>query len=184
MVCSGDMGVPSEERAREVHKDDRHKTKMTSLLKVGNLLKKVRALAIAYYKETGKPLGVTGEIAEYEAAKLLSLELASAREPGFDAVRKKGVIVERIQIKGRRLVVGSKNSGRVPSINLKKDWDSVMLVLLNDAYQPTAIYEATRRRITTALMAPGSKARNERGALSISKFRAIGKKIWSQKKQE
>jgi hypothetical protein len=31
-------------------------------------------------------LGITGEIGEYEAARLLGLRLASAREPGYDAV--------------------------------------------------------------------------------------------------
>ena len=51
------------------------------------ILEEVKSLAVEYYQLTGKPLGVTGEIAEMEAAKLLDLELAEARTPGFDAYR-------------------------------------------------------------------------------------------------
>ena len=43
-------------------------------------------LAMAYRDITGKPLGITGEVGEYHAAKLLGLHLADARQPGYDAV--------------------------------------------------------------------------------------------------
>lgn len=43
------------------------------------MLERARAAAIDYYKLTGKLLGVTGEIGEYEAARLLDLKLAAAR---------------------------------------------------------------------------------------------------------
>lgn len=43
------------------------------------ILHDVKALAIEYDAATGKPLGVTGEIAEVEAARLLGLHLAEAR---------------------------------------------------------------------------------------------------------
>jgi len=33
------------------------------------ILADVRALAVEYYELTGKPLGVTGEIAEFEASE-------------------------------------------------------------------------------------------------------------------
>ncbi len=44
-------------------------------------------LAAEYYRLTSKPLGVTGEVAEYVAAELLGLALAPARTAGYDAVR-------------------------------------------------------------------------------------------------
>ena len=65
------------------------------------LLREVKALAVEYYQMTGKPLGVTGEIAEFEVAEKLNLELAEARSPGYDAIRRKGRLEEKIQIKGR-----------------------------------------------------------------------------------
>jgi hypothetical protein len=57
----------------------------------------VKPLAATYYKITGKPLGVTGEIGEMEAADRLGLTLVPARTKGFDAWRRK----EKFQIKTR-----------------------------------------------------------------------------------
>jgi hypothetical protein len=52
------------------------------------LLGEAKQLAREYYELTAKPLGITGEVAEYEAARLLGVELAPARTAGYDAVRK------------------------------------------------------------------------------------------------
>jgi hypothetical protein len=85
---------------------------------------------------------------------------------------------ELLQIKGRRLTPSSQASQRVGGIDLEKDWDVVLLVLLDQHYEPTAIYEADRRAVTAALTKPGSKARNERGSLAVSQFNSIGSQIW------
>jgi len=45
------------------------------------------SLAKRYKALTGKPLGVTGEIAKFTAARLLGLERSSARNPGYDATK-------------------------------------------------------------------------------------------------
>jgi hypothetical protein len=142
------------------------------------LLREVKQLAREYYELTDKPLGVTGEIAEYEAASILKLELSPARQSGYDAIRDIDGRTERLQIKGRRLTATSKRSQRVGGINLKHDWDVVILVLLDEHYEPTEIYEAVRHAVTGALAKPGSKARNERGSLAISQFKRIGSRIW------
>jgi len=42
-------------------------------------LRQAKELAVAYLKLTGKPLGIAGEIAEYEAAEKLGLVMADAR---------------------------------------------------------------------------------------------------------
>jgi hypothetical protein len=55
----------------------------------------------------------------------------------------------------------------------------VLLVLLDETFEATAIYEADRPAVEAALLAPGSKARNERGALAVSKFKSIGRRIWA-----
>src|SRR5271166_5200400 len=52
--------------------------------RVRNILAKVKPLAAEYYRLTGKPLGVTGEVAEYVAAQLLGLQLAPPRTKGYD----------------------------------------------------------------------------------------------------
>ena len=46
---------------------------------VMNLLHDAKMLAQQYRTLTGKPLGITGEVAEYEAARILDLELTAAR---------------------------------------------------------------------------------------------------------
>jgi hypothetical protein len=66
------------------------------------------------------------------------------------------------------------------SINTEKEWDAVLMVLLDQNFDAFEIHEAQRADIVAALTAPGSKARNERGALAISKFKAIGKLRWTR----
>jgi hypothetical protein len=69
--------------------------------RVTAILAGVKRLSCEYYALTGKPLGVTGEVAEFDAAEILGLELAPARTAAYDAIRRVGEAVERIQIKGR-----------------------------------------------------------------------------------
>lgn len=147
--------------------------------KVIEVLEGAVKAAIAYYELTGKPLGITGELAECYAAQLLDLELVVARTPGYDALDNQG---RRIQIKARRITRDKANSSqRVGSIRLNHDWDVVMLVLLDENFNAFAIYEADRLRIKEEIERPGSKARNERGALPVSTIKRIGKKVWSSK---
>ena len=145
------------------------------------LLAEAKELAREYYELTDKPLGVTAEIAEYEAARLLNLELAPARMPGYDATRSTPEGDRHLQIKGRCILPGSKPGQRLGSINLEKPWDAVLLVLLDERFDPTEIYEADRSAVAAALSAPGSKARNERGQMAVSQFKSIGRKVWPPK---
>lgn len=46
------------------------------------------------------------------------------------------------------------------------------------AAEATEIYEADRTAVLATLAMPGSKARNERGALPITKFRTVGQLHW------
>jgi hypothetical protein len=148
------------------------------------ILGTAKALAKRYRALTGRPLGVTGEIAEYEAVRILGLKLADVREAGFDAVRVRDGREERMQIKARCLLPGCKPSQRIGRIELGKPWDVVLLVLLNEDFEATAIYEAGRAALEAALTAPGSKSRNERGALGVNKFKAIGRKVWPPAKSD
>ena len=140
------------------------------------LLREVKALAVEYYQMTGKPLGVTGEIAEFEVAEKLNLELAEARSPGYDAIRRKGRLEEKIQIKGRWKRDGKK-WGRVSRIDIKKEFDSVVLILMHRDYEIFGIWEADRGKIIEMLTKPGSKARNERGSMSVPQFISIARQV-------
>jgi hypothetical protein len=148
---------------------------------VFEILKQVKTLGSEYRHLTGRPLGCTGEIAEYEAARILGLELSPVRQAGYDAVRLSAAgTKERLQIKARCLLPGAKPGQRIGKIDCEKEWDAVLLVLLDENFDATAIWEAQRAAVIPVLTAPGSRARNERGALGVSKFKSIGKLIWKR----
>lgn len=157
---------------------------MTNSARILELLGEAKKLAREYYSLTSKPLGITGEVAEYEAARILGVELTPARQAGYDAVERRDGSVRRLQIKGRCLLPNCKPGQRVGSIDITKDWDAVLLVLLNENFDATVMYEAERMAVVEALSAPGSKARNERGQLGVTKFKAIGKLRWHRQKVE
>lgn len=53
----------------------------TAASRVMQILADAKRLAQDYHELTGRPLGVTGEVAEYEAVRLLGLEPAPVRQP-------------------------------------------------------------------------------------------------------
>lgn len=148
---------------------------------VFQILRDAKLLARRYYHITGKPLGVTGEVAEFEAARILNLELELARQAGYDATGTRDGLTLKIQIKGRYFPNRKLRGGRLGSIDLKQPFDTVLLVLLDAEYNAFQIYEASRRAVETLLTRPGSKARNERGSVGISQFKAISSLRWARK---
>ena len=144
--------------------------------KAKDILAEVKPLAVEYWELTGKPMGVTGEIGEFEAAEILGLELETARSTGHDAVRHEGPR-QKIQIKSRWKRDGKK-WGRVSKIDTSKEFDSVMLVLMQGNYEVHEIWEAERDDVIDRLDAPGSKSRNVRRSMGVSQFKSIAKKVW------
>lgn len=144
------------------------------------ILSKAKELAAEYYRLTGKPLGITGEVAEYVAAEALNLELAPPRTKGYDAIRKTEAGEIRIQIKGRAFGETSKRSQRLGTIKRGSPCDKVLLVLLNsDTLEPREMWEAPMSKVEERLGVPGSRAR-ERGSLSVSEFKRLADRIWPQ----
>ncbi|WP_409286904.1 DUF6998 domain-containing protein [Pseudomonas guariconensis] len=153
---------------------------MDQTQEVFDVLREAKVLARRYYDLTGKPLGLTGEIAEFEAATLLGLQLELARQAGYDATEVRDGRTMRVQIKGRYIPDQRKRGGRVGSIDLRQPFDTVLLVLLDAEYNAYAMYEATREAVEVLLTKPGSKSRNERGSLGISQLKAISVERWSR----
>lgn len=139
-------------------------------------LEAAKAVARRYRQLTGRPLGITGEIGEMAVAQLLGLKLAPARQAGYDAEGRDG---RKVQIKARCLPATAKPGQRVGSNRLDHEWDTVALILMNEEFEPLAVYEAERSAVEKELARPGSKARNERGAMAVSKFKAIGDLRWT-----
>ena len=143
------------------------------------ILGDVKKLAQEYRRATGKPLGVTGEVAEYEAARILGLELTPARNSGYDAIERVGEEARKLQIKGRCLQPGGKRSQRLGRIDREKEWDALLMVLLNENLEATEIREAERASVLAALSASDSNAL-KRGQLTVDKVITIGRLRWER----
>jgi hypothetical protein len=142
------------------------------------LLGEVKKLAKEYRQLTGRHLGVTGEIAEYEAARLLGLTLYPVRQRGCDAYCMENDQTVKVQIKGRSLDKGL--YGALSRIDPKSDWDRVVLVRMDRDYEPVEIYQADRAVVVPAIERPGSATRNVRFQLPISTFVGVSTKVWSR----
>lgn len=144
---------------------------------VDKLMAETRRLAAEYRRATGQPLPVTAEIAKYDAARLLDLEVIQQQNGGFDAVGRSGENRDRrFQVKGRAIFDEVKGGHRVGQLKLEQDWDSVLLVLMDKDLEPYEIWEADRPTIEQA-MQQGKRSR--KGAMTVAKFQAIGNCVWS-----
>ncbi|MEJ2589848.1 MAG: hypothetical protein P8178_00365 [Candidatus Thiodiazotropha sp.] len=143
------------------------------------LIAQARVLAAEYRRTMGKPLpGISNEIAEHDAIRLLTLAPRAEGEGGFDATDPaRGD--KRIQIKSRTIFDESKSGQRLGQLKLDKEWDSVVLVLMDENYEPYEIYEAERDDIVEVLD-KSSSSRAKRGAMSVSRFKIIGRLAWTR----
>jgi hypothetical protein len=146
-----------------------------SVYSLEKLISETRRLAAEYRRTTGKPLpGVSNEIAEYDAAKLLNLELVQDRSDGYDAVGKGAIDGRRVQIKARAIFDESKSGHRIGQLKTEKAWDMVVLVVMNENYDVVEIFKADRGTLIKNI----GENRNKRGAMSVAKFKNIGQLVW------
>jgi hypothetical protein len=149
---------------------------VTNIYAAEKLIAQARQLAAEYRRTMGKPLpGVSAEIAEYDAVRLLGLEAGRAGEGGWDAVDAE--TGRRIQIKSRAIFDESKGGERLGQLKLNQAWDAVVLVLMDENYEPVEIYEADRADIEEYVNA-SSASRAKRGAMSVARFKIIGRLRW------
>ena len=147
---------------------------------VDKLISEARRLAADYRRATGKPLaGVSGEIAQHDAARLLNLEIADTNIGGYDARGHGNREGKRIQIKGRTIFEEGKSGQRIGQLKLEQEWDSIMLVIMDENLEPYEIYEADREDILAALNDPAASKRSKRGAMSVSRFKNISHLVWT-----
>jgi len=151
----------------------------TNIYSVDKLIEQARQLAADFKQMTGKPLpGVSNEIAEHDAVKLLGLELCEDRSHGFDARRVSTTVgPQRVQIKARAIFNDNYRGQRLGQLKFDKEWDSVVLVLMNERYQAFEILEARREEIVDNIN--DNPSRSKRGAMSVAKFRNIATLVWT-----
>lgn len=153
---------------------------MANLYAPERLITQARKLAAEYRRTMGKPLpGVSSEIAEHDAIRLLKLEPRPlGAEGGYQATdpARDG---KRIQVKSRAIFDECKGGQRLGQLNLDSPWDSVVLVLMDEDYEPYAIYEAERDEVLAAV-GSASPNRAKRGAMSVARFKIIGRLAWTR----
>jgi len=150
-----------------------------SLYAANKLISQARQLAAEYRRTMAKPLpGISNEIALHDAIHLLKLKPAPADAPGYDATDPaRGDL--RIQIKSRTIFDERKSGQRIGQIKVDQAWDAVVLVLMDEEYEPYEIYEAERDELLE-YMAKSSSNRAKRGALSVARFKMIGRLAWTR----
>jgi len=127
----------------------------------------------------GKPLpGVSNEIALHDAIRLLELVPVEKSVGGYDAIDPNRED-RRIQIKSRTIFDENVGSQRIGQIKVDQDWDSVVLVLMDEDYEPFEIYEAERDDLLE-YVGKSSSSRAKRGILSVSRFRIISRLAWTK----
>ncbi|HQU15155.1 MAG: hypothetical protein B7Z66_05940 [Chromatiales bacterium 21-64-14] len=150
---------------------------------VDKLIAQARQLAADYKRAMGKPLaGVSGEIAEYDAACLLDLELCQERRGGYDAIGRGPRDGLRFQIKGRAIFDEKKSGQRIGQLKVDQEWDRLLLVLLDENFETVEIYEAQREAVLEAAGSGASSRRSKRGAMSVARFKNIARLAWSRER--
>lgn len=150
-----------------------------SLYSYDKLIEETRKLAAEFRRTTGTMLPVSGEIARHDVSHHLNLELNKENAAGFDAIGKNEREGLRIQIKSR--VVGDcvKPGHRIGQLNPDGNWDLVILSIMDDEFEPLEMYQASREEIIDAVEDANSN-RKKRGAISVAKFKNIGKLVWTK----
>jgi len=152
-----------------------------SIYSLEKLISETRRIARDYRNATGKSLGgVSGEIAQFDACKALDLEpVAPGTQGGYDAVGHGKREGKKVQIKGRVIFDEEKSGQRIGQLKMEQEWDSVVLVLMDENFEAFEIYEADRDEILAAQQESQSK-RAKRGAMSVAKFKAISELVWTR----
>lgn len=147
---------------------------------VDALMNQTRHLAALYRQTTGQTLPVSAELGRYDAACLLDLQPApKPLVAGVDFIGSQHLYhCKLIQVKSRVIFNEKSSSYRIGQLNVAMPWEIVVLVLYNERYEPYAIYGTSKEEVTQALS--GATARNQRGAMSLAKFKAISQLIWTK----
>jgi hypothetical protein len=147
---------------------------------IDKLISETRRLAAEYRRSTGQTLPVSGEIARHDAARLLGLKLCEPGAAGVDAIGTGSREGQRVQIKSRVMAQEKKSGVRLGQLNTQGDWDTLLLVILDEDYEASEIYEASRDELVDALAESEHSNRAKRGALSVAKFKNIGWLVWTR----
>ncbi len=148
---------------------------------LNKLMSETRRIAAEYHRATGKVLPVSIELAKHDACQLLNLVAPAKQSSSTDAIGKEGYLKDqKLQIKGRVIFDPRKKGQRIGQLNMEADWDSVILVLMDANYEPSEIYLNSKKTLVEDAAQHKQSARNQRGSLSVARFKALGELLWSK----
>ena len=146
-----------------------------SVYQVEKLMEETRRVAAEFRKATGQTLPVGPELARFDAIRLLKLDSPPEELSGVDAISNDN---QRYQIKNRVVFDDSKSGHRIGQLNFDGDWNTLLLVLLDEDYNTTEIYQMDRETAVSAVDELNNDTRKKRGPMSVAKFKAIGTLAW------
>lgn len=142
----------------------------------------VRRLAVEYRQTTGKTLPLTAELAVNDAVRLLSLQPTTDPHAGFDATRPTEDGAARVVVKGRAIFDPERSGLRIGQLRWDAPWDEVVVVLMDEAFEPVEIYAADREALAEVLdpaLADGAGAKSARkGGITVARFKILGELVW------
>jgi len=142
-----------------------------TVFSIDKLMQETRRLAAQYRQSTGQTLPISGELARYDATRLLQLSA--------DFKGTKGPLANKIvQIKSRVIFDEQKSGYRIGQLDLGGSWQVCALVLYEASYEPFAIYIASHESILEAKNTISSKTK-ARGAMSLAQFKRIAQCVWT-----
>lgn len=142
-----------------------------TVFSIDKLMQETRRLATQYRQSTGQTLPISGELARYDAARLLHLSADSKGTQG-------PIANQVVQVKSRVIFNEQKSGHRIGQLDLGGHWQICALVLYEANYEPFAIYIASHETIleTQSNLANKTKAR---GAMSLAQFKRIAECVWT-----
>jgi hypothetical protein len=123
---------------------------MESQIVIDEVFKNIYQLAKKYYKVTGKPLGVVGEVGEFVACKFYGGKLNDPRNAGSDFT-KDGNMYE---VKTRMIYPATASNfwnGATGNINISDEWNFLIVLILNDDFSIHSMYELSRKIVLKEL---------------------------------
>ncbi|HRE32237.1 MAG TPA: hypothetical protein PLD88_09720 [Candidatus Berkiella sp.] len=151
-----------------------------TVFSIDKLMQETRRLATEYRQNTGQSLPIGGELAKYDAARLLKLIPLKKPIKSVDFMGTTGPLDNQlIQVKSRVIFEEGKSGHRIGQLNLGGDWHFCALVLYEASYQPFAIYLVAQSVINDAMLQKGMQTHNARGMMSLAQFKRVSELVWT-----
>ena len=140
------------------------------------IIEAIIPLAVRWKTATDRSLGITGEVGEHLACKLMGWSLAVHLQAGWDATDPQG---NRIQIKSRVLQKDRDRSPTMGTLDLRKEWDQAAIVIMDDHFRVQGIWLAEGQDARKAQENCPNSDGDAKG-LPIKTFKRIARQVFPE----